>query len=133
MCLVCASQQLRLVLPGRSKRNSSYFIASSCATLGGCASQKHDTELYSNKHSHSSDTVSAYLLEQLLRRLNLLLACQEDEHIPRRLADVDLQRGHHRSVQVVRLGRLGVEDVHRVAAARDPECGREGATVMQKL
>ena len=50
---------------------------------------------------------------------------EEDEHVAgQRLRDVDLQRRHHRGLDVVRLGRLGVHDVHRVAPPRDVEDGR---------
>ena len=58
----------------------------------------------------------SHLLQQLLAGLNLLLPCQEDEHVSRGLRDVDLKRGHHRCVQVIglRVGRRRVGGIGQI-------------------
>ena len=50
---------------------------------------------------------SPHLFKELLAGLDLLLPCQEDEDVARGLGDVDLQRRHHRGVQVVGLRVAG--------------------------
>ena len=67
-----------------------------CPVAAPLASQKLRLHL-------APDSKGTHLLQQLLARLNLLLARQEDQHIARRLADVDLKGGHHRCVQVISL------------------------------
>ena len=59
--------------------------------------------------------------EHLLGGLDLLLPGEEDEDVAQRLGDVDLQHGHHHGVEVVRLRRLRVVDVDRVAPTGDTE------------
>ena len=49
--------------------------------------------------------------------------CQEDEDVSRRLCEVYLHDCNEGSVQVVSLCLSGVQDVHRVGAARDREDG----------
>ena len=60
-------------------------------------------------------------LQRLLRGLNLLLAGEEDEDVAVRLRYMDLQHGDHARLEIVSLGRLGIQDVDGVAPARDVE------------
>mmetsp|Transcript_231 Transcript_231/g.408 ORF Transcript_231/g.408 Transcript_231/m.408 type:complete len:217 (-) Transcript_231:825-1475(-) len=63
------------------------------------------------------------LVEDLAGRVDLLLSRQEDEHVPRWLGEVDLHDGDERGVKVVRLGRLGIEDLNGEGATWDGEDG----------
>jgi hypothetical protein len=65
-------------------------------------------------------------------RVDLVLAGEEDENVARRLRDVHLQRSDDDGVEVVGLGRLGVENVDRVAAAGNVENWR-AVKVLAKL
>eukprot|EP00964_Phaeocystis_antarctica_P093832 scaffold60638_cov54-Phaeocystis_antarctica.AAC.3 len=53
--------------------------------------------------------------------VDLLLSGEEEEHVARRLGEVDLHHGDERGVEVVGLRRLGVEDLDGEGAARDRE------------
>ena len=54
------------------------------------------------------------------------LASEEEEHVARRLGEVDLHDGDERGVEVVRLGSLGVEDLDGEGAPGDGEDGAPG-------
>mmetsp|Transcript_6507 Transcript_6507/g.18711 ORF Transcript_6507/g.18711 Transcript_6507/m.18711 type:complete len:883 (-) Transcript_6507:1046-3694(-) len=73
-------------------------------------------------HHFAAHAASA-LLEQLLAGLDLFLPREKHQDIAARLREVHLQRRQHRGIHVVRLGLLGVEDVHRIPTSGDPEDG----------
>eukprot|EP00964_Phaeocystis_antarctica_P079137 scaffold49269_cov51-Phaeocystis_antarctica.AAC.1 len=63
--------------------------------------------------------------QRLEGRLDLVLPREEDEHVAgQRLRDVDLQRRHHCSLDVVRLGRLVYMMPGMIAPPRDAEDGQ---------
>eukprot|EP00982_Pelagococcus_subviridis_P007730 30718-Pelagococcus_subviridis.AAC.3 len=63
--------------------------------------------------------------DHLLRGLDLFLAGEKHQDVPRRLRDVNLQHRDHRGVEVVRLRLPRVQDVHRVPPTGNAEDGRE--------
>ena len=62
-------------------------------------------------------------MEDLAGRVDLLLAGEEEEDVAGRFGEVDLHHGDEGRVEVVRLGRLGVEDLDGEGAAGDGEDG----------
>lgn len=71
--------------------------------------------------------------EQLLTRLDLLLAGEEDQDVPKGLGDVDLQHRDHASVQVVRLGCLSEKTASSSSPPRGAVPRQNASTAIEDL